>query len=62
MQIKKIAAYCTNTLFKTVCGKNKAKADYLMKLCCSSYEKVTGDYCSYRLLLVMALLLQQVLL
>lgn len=49
MQIKKIAAYCTNTLFKTVCGKNKAKADYLMKLCCSSYEKVTGDYCSYRL-------------
>lgn len=48
MELKKIVGAIIDCMFKIATKNNKHKADALMKSCCTSYEKVTNDFCSFR--------------
>ena len=48
MKIKHTVERITDFFFSIVTKKDRHYADILMRDCCMSYEKETGDYCSYR--------------
>ena len=48
MKIKHMVEKFTDFFFSIVTKKNRQYADVLIRDCCMSYEKKTGDYCSYR--------------
>lgn len=48
MKIKHMVEKFTDFFFSIVTKKDRQYADVLIRDCCMSYEKQTGDYCSYR--------------
>lgn len=48
MKIKDTVEKVTDFFFSVVTKKNRYYADVLMRDCCMSYEKQTGDYCSFK--------------
>ena len=48
MKTKDIVEKVIDLGFSVVAKKNRHYADVLMRDCCMSYEKQTGDYCSYK--------------
>lgn len=48
MDIKNAVEKITDVFFSAVTKKNRHYADVLLRDCCKSYEKQTGDFCSYK--------------